>query len=68
MHKITNCSTTYVAVGNVNLAPGKVMMVPAITESLRYLESKGGLRIAPSEKQKPALIASSYGYKAKEKK
>ena len=68
MHKITNCSTTHIAVGNVNLPPGKSMSVAVITESLRYLESKGGLKISFTDKQKPA-VAATYGYtKAKEKK
>jgi len=69
MHKITNCSTTHIAVGNVNLAPGKSMSVAVVTESLRYLESRGGLKISFTEKQRPVVVASPYTYtKAKEKK
>jgi hypothetical protein len=45
MFKITNNSTTHLAVENGNLAPRQSTMVAAMTEPLRYLESKGAIKV-----------------------
>jgi hypothetical protein len=47
MFKITNNSTTYIAMENTNLAPRQSTLVTAISQSLHYLESKGAIKIEP---------------------
>ena len=47
MYKITNRSTTYIAVENTNVAPGQSVFVSLITTALHYLESKGAIQIEP---------------------
>ena len=45
MYKVTNLTRTYLAIANTNLKAGASMEVPHMTESLRYLESKGGISV-----------------------
>lgn len=57
MFKITNNSTTYLAVENVNLAPCRSTEVAVITESLQYLEHKGAIKIEPLKEQPKRIEA-----------
>jgi len=57
MFKITNNSTTHLAVENGNLAPRRSTLVVALSESLRYLESKGAIKVEPVS-EKPIREAS----------
>jgi len=56
MHKITNRSTTYIAVENTNVAPGQSVFVSLITTALHYLESKGAIQIEPVKVEPPKAV------------
>jgi hypothetical protein len=53
MYKITNKATTYIAVENVNLAPGQSTNASLITEALHYLASKGAIKIELIKQEAP---------------
>jgi len=73
MYKITNQSTTHIAVENVNLAPGQSTTIFAITASLQYLEHKRAVKIEPIKEvravvqPKPKSVAYDELYKPKPK-
>ena len=65
MFKITNNSTTHIAIENANLAPRQSTIIAMISEGLHYLEHKGAVKIEPViELSKPIEIVAPVIYQA----
>lgn len=68
MYKVTNKSTTYLAIGNANVAPGESTESTTITQALQFLREKRAIKIDwVHDKPVKAVIISQFKA-SKEKK